>query len=282
VIGASSRLRALFKRVRASPTPAKGERLYAIGDLHGRLDLFRILIKQLEADVAARGNMPSRIILLGDLIDRGPYSRDLLELIRRMQVQNADRFVVLCGNHEEMLLASADGNASAQRLWLDNGGDATLRSYGIDQAEFLSLTSEQRGGVLSRVVGAETLTWLAALPVHFRSGGYFFCHAGIRPGISLDKQRREDLLWIREDFVSSNRRHGVVVVHGHSETADVEIKVNRINVDTAAYRTGQLTAVGMQGPYRWFISTTRRYSHRTDLDTALGAVSTAVQMTAPD
>jgi serine/threonine protein phosphatase 1 len=269
VTGISSQVKALFMRVRALPTPAGGDRIYAIGDVHGRFDLFRSLIKQLEADVAARRKIPTRIILLGDLIDRGTHSRAVLELIKRMQLQNGDRFVVLCGNHEDMLLASADGNANAQRLWLANGGDATLRSYGLEPSEFVTLTPEQRGDVLWRAVGADMLVWLAALPVHFRSGDYFFCHAGIRPGIPLNEQRREDLLWIRRDFVSSNRRHGAVVVHGHSETADVEIKANRINVDTAAYRSGQLTAVGLQGPYRWFISTAQRYLNRAELDAAL-------------
>ena len=193
--GISSRVRAFFVRERALPKPADGERLYAIGDLHGRLHLFRALIKQLETDAAGRGRITTRIIALGAIsIDRGPHSRDLLGLIKRTQLQNGDRFVVLCGNHEEMLLASADGNASAQRLWLENGGDATLRSYGLDPAEFVELTPEQRGGALWRAMGAEMLVWLAGLPAHFRSGDYFFCHAGIRPGISLDKQRREDLL----------------------------------------------------------------------------------------
>lgn len=267
--GISSRVRAFFAPAGVLPTPADGERLYAIGDVHGRLDLFRALIKRLEADAVGRGKMPTRLIVLGDLIDRGPHSRNVLELVMRMQLQNDDHFVVLRGNHEEMLLASAEGDASAQRLWLANGGDATLRSYGLDPAGFVELTPEQRGGALRQAIGAEMLAWLASLPVRFLSGDYFFCHAGIRPGIALAKQRREDLLWIRNDFVSSDRWHGAVVVHGHNEASDAEVRANRINVDTAAYRTGQLTAVGLQGPFRWFISTAQRYLNRADLEAAL-------------
>ena len=267
--GISSRMRALLVRAGSRPSTAEGERLYAIGDLHGRLDLFRALIKRLEADAAGRGKMRTRIVVLGDLIDRGPHSRGLLEIIRRMELQNKEHFVVLCGNHEEMLLASASGDAGGQRLWLANGGDATLRSYGLHPAEFVELTPEQRGGVLWRTVGAEMLSWLAALPTHFRSGDYFFCHAGIRPGVALVKQRREDLLWIRGEFLSSHRWHGAVVVHGHNEVAEVDVRGNRINIDTAAYRTGQLTAAGLQGAFQWFISTSHRYLNRADLDAAL-------------
>ena len=260
---------ALFKRALAPPVTANGERVYAVGDLHGRLDLFRRLIGQLEADVGERGSRRTRIILLGDLIDRGPQSRELLEMARRMQLLNSDRFVVLCGNHEEMLLASADGNSAAQRLWLENGGDATLMSYGVEPAEFIRLTPEQRGGLLWRAVGADTLVWLEALPIFARSADYFFCHAGVRPGVPLDKQRRADLLWIRGDFLSSNRPHGAIVVHGHSETDEIEIKNNRINIDTAAYRSGRLTAVALEGSYRWFVSTTCRYLYRAELEAAL-------------
>ncbi len=263
-----SRLANLFFRLRGHPVTANGERVYAIGDVHGRLDLFRILIRQIEADVSTRGRRSTRIVLLGDLIDRGSHSHELLVLAKRLHLRNSGRIVVLRGNHEEMLLASADGNASAQRLWVENGGDATLRSYGLDAAEFMRLTPEKRGRVLWRAVGADMLAWLESRPLVFRSGNYFFCHAGIRPGVPLENQRREDLLWIRREFVTSDQSHGAVIVHGHSATDAVEVSHNRINVDTAAYRSGQLTAVGLEGPYRWFLSTTERYLNRAALDEA--------------
>jgi serine/threonine protein phosphatase 1 len=168
-----------------------------------------------------------------------------------------------------MLLASAYGNADAQRLWVDNGGDATLKSYGLDSFEFMSLTPDERGSMLRQALGQDMLLWLEGLPISFRSGDYFFCHAGVRPGIPLDKQRREDLLWIRGEFLSSPGPYGAVIVHGHSETDTVEIKRSRINVDTGAYRSGQLTAVALEGPHRWFISTSERYLSREALEEAL-------------
>ena len=120
--------------------------------------------------------------------------------------------------------------------------------------------------VLRDAVGLETFRWLRALPSAYRMGDYFFCHAGVRPGIALEEQRREDLLWIRQEFLNSPDFHGAIIVHGHSETQEVEIRPNRISVDTSAYRSSELTAVAIQGPYRWFISTARKYLHRSDLD----------------
>ena len=112
---------------------------------------------------------------------------------------------------------------------------------------------------------SDTLAWLKALPLVYELGSYFFCHAGVRPGVPLKKQRREDLLWIRREFLDSSRSHGAVIVHGHSEMDEIQVARNRISVDTAAYRSGELTAVGLQGPFRWFISTTQRYLNESDL-----------------
>jgi serine/threonine protein phosphatase 1 len=243
--------------------------VYAIGDIHGRLDLFQQLLRQLEGDVGSRASRSTRIVLLGDLIDRGPHSRQVLELARLIERNNRGRIVVLCGNHEDLLLASADGHADAQRLWLECGGDATLRSYGLDPAEFARLPPEKRAFTLQKHVGPDMLRWLAGLPTHWRSGDYFFCHAGVRPGVSLENQRREDLLWIRREFLDSQVDHGAVIVHGHSEVGDGDVRTNRVGVDTGAYRSGELTAVGLQDTFRWFISTTRRYLSRSDLDSAL-------------
>ena len=263
-------LAASFRRRTTSPATSHGTRIYAIGDIHGRLDLFQRLLRQLEADVGSRGSRPTRIVLLGDLIDRGPHSREVLELARLIQRNNQGRVVVLCGNHEELLLASADGHADAQRLWLECGGDATLRSYGLDPAGFVALSPEKRAFTLQKHIGPDMLRWLAGLPTCWRNGDYFFCHAGVRPGVPLQDQRREDLLWIRREFLESQSHHGAVIVHGHCEVGDVDVRTNRIGVDTGAYRSGELTAVGLQDAFRWFVSTTRKYLSRSDLDSALG------------
>jgi serine/threonine protein phosphatase 1 len=164
-----------------------------------------------------------------------------------------------------MILASASGHPSAQKLWIGNGGDATLRSYGLDPSAFLGLAPLERAEAIRSVVGAEMLEWLHALPLTYQSGDYFFCHAGVRPSLPLDRQRRWDLLWIRDEFTTSEAQHGAVIVHGHSETDQVEVRPNRINVDTGAYRSGNLTAVGLQGPLRWFVSTAVRYRHEPNL-----------------
>jgi serine/threonine protein phosphatase 1 len=163
--------------------------------------------------------------------------------------------LLLCGNHEELLLASAGGNEMAQRVWLGNGGDATLRSFGIAPELFAASAADERADMIHEHVGQDVLDWLRSLPLFYRSGDYYFCHAGVRPGVPLDAQQREDLLWIRDEFLVSRAWHGAVVVHGHSEADAVEEVDNRINVDTGAYRTDILTAIGLEGTARWFIST---------------------------
>ena len=239
---------------RALPATAPGERIYAIGDVHGRFDLLHQLMKLIEDDARSRGECATRLVFLGDLIDRGPCSRQLLELVRRAH-QELDGVTVLLGNHEDLLLESAYGSASAQRAWLQNGGDATLRSFGIDPCELAKASSDEMAETLFKVIGDRAIAWLDSLPLCFQSGDYFFCHAGIRPKISLEKQQRMDLLWIRTKFLESRRYHGAVIVHGHSEVGEIAFHHNHINVDTAAYRTGVLTAVGLQSTEQWSIQT---------------------------
>jgi serine/threonine protein phosphatase 1 len=239
------------------PATADGERIYAIGDVHGRLDLLELLMRRMERDVQSRDECPTRVILLGDLIDRGPYSRQLLDLAQR---SHSDRVTVLLGNHEDLLLESAYGNAAAQRAWLQLGGDATLRSFGLDSRELGAASADDMADALCEVLGDRTLAWLDSLPLWFESGDYFFCHAGIRPGVPLHRQRRQDLLAIRKKFLSSQQYHGAVIVHGHSETDQIVFDRNHINVDTAAYRTGVLSAVGLQGTLQWSIATYREHS----------------------
>jgi serine/threonine protein phosphatase 1 len=240
--------------LRAPPATAPGERIYAIGDVHGRFDLLHELMKRIEIDARSRDACATRLVFLGDLIDRGPCSRELLEVVRRAH-QEIDRITVLLGNHEDLLLESAYGSASAQRAWLENGGDATLRSFGVDPGELVDASADQIAATLFEAIGDRVITWLDSLPLHFKSGDYFFCHAGVRPKISLEKQQRKDLLWIRTKFLESTLYHGSVIVHGHSEVGDIAFHHNHINVDTAAYRTGVLTAVGLEATEQWSIQT---------------------------
>lgn len=234
----------------ATPSP---ERIYAIGDVHGRADLFAMILRAIQRDGRTRGASATKIIILGDLIDRGPRSRDMIEMVRRFD-EGTSGVVTLRGNHEELLVRSAAGSDAAQRIWFRNGGAATLLSFGLHPDRLRGLSAPERARRITEAVGTPNLEWIRALPTHFISGDYFFCHAGIRPGLDLNKQRTRDLLWIRDEFLKSEVEHGAIIVHGHAETKEPEIRHNRINIDTAAYRTGRLTAIGLEGPERWILS----------------------------
>ena len=227
------------------------DRIYAIGDLHGCADLFARILREIRNDVRVRGQgTTTRIILLGDLIDRGPRSRDLVAMAMRF-VTSDTGVIVLRGNHEDMLLRAANGSAAAQRVWLRNGGAQTLTSFGFDPAQLSGLDTADRARAISDAIGPDTIEWFATLPTQFRSGDYFFCHAGVRPGVPLHQQSTRDLLWIGKEFARSTLDHGAVIVHGHAEARRVEFRPNRINVDTGAYRTGRLSAIGLEGAHRW-------------------------------
>lgn len=239
-----------------SPRTAAGERVYAIGDIHGRLDLLEQLIGLIRQDNAGRPPASVRMVCVGDIIDRGPESA---EIVRRCMdfSRRTDRFVVLKGNHEAMLVDGLGGNFLALSLWLRSGGGPALTSWGV--ADDLVARGPSRELVKAALasISAETLDWLAALPLLCRSGDYLFVHAGIRPGVPIDRQTAEDLMWIRDDFLRSDADHdGLVVVHGHSisETGVVS-KPNRIGIDTGAYRTNILTAVMLDGDERRTFST---------------------------
>ncbi len=249
--------RRLFSSSRASRwRPASlpaGQRVYAVGDVHGRLDLLTALIAQIASDDAAREAADSRLILLGDYVDRGPDSAGVLRYIRENLLPTGN-VTLLRGNHEQYMLAAHDGNVEALTAWLRYGGWETLQSYGVDEGAI-----EQRShltiAAMQAAIPAADIELLRALEVQYRSGDYFFVHAGIRPGTALDAQSEQDMLWIRERFLADDRDHGVIIVHGHSPTDAPELRRNRIGVDTLAYDSGRLTAVGLEGTERWFIHT---------------------------
>lgn len=235
------------------PSTAKNDRVYAIGDIHGRHDLLKSLLALIDDHSAAMNEKGSHhIIVLGDMIDRGPDSRAVIRTLR--ELGRKSEITVLLGNHEEMMLRAIDGEPGVMKAWLRFGGDATLRSFGIEppQGDF-----DQPALIraIKDAIPERWLEWLRGLPVSARSGDYFFCHAGIRPGVDLKRQDRSDLIWIRDDFLSSDEAHGVVVVHGHSITPDVELRHNRIGIDTGAYRTDMLTAAYFAGRLCHILST---------------------------
>lgn len=239
--------------VTSEPSLPENLRCYAIGDVHGRLDLLDRLLTAIDEDRRAREPVGEvEIILLGDLIDRGPQSAGV---VRRVMAGVEGAAVhALMGNHEELMLDALDGDRGRLKSWLRVGGDVALESWGLPPA----LLEDELDAVLAAARTAVTpaeRSWLGKRPLLLRRGDYAFVHAGVRPGIPLDRQVREDMLWIRGDFLESSRDHGAMVVHGHSISEAVEERSNRIGIDTGAWRTGHLTALGLQGRDRWQLQT---------------------------
>ncbi|GGD99481.1 metallophosphoesterase [Aureimonas endophytica] len=217
------------------PGLAEGEVVYAVGDIHGRADLLERMIDRIAADRAEHPGLRCTEIYLGDYIDRGPDSAEVIARLRR-RMDEAE-LICLLGNHEAMLLDALDGKLPIE-AWLYNGGDATLASYGIEpdedgayrQADLLDLPQDH-------------LAFLRGLSLFVRRGPYFFVHAGLRPGLPLERQSPTDLVWIRHDFLDFDGPLGAVVVHGHTPVEEPEFRPNRIGIDTGAVRTGRLTCL---------------------------------------
>lgn len=243
----------------AGPAPAvrqipAGERVYAIGDIHGRLDLLEKLVAAIRADNAARVPARVRIILVGDIIDRGPDSAAIVDRCMAFTART-DAFVVLKGNHEAMMVDALRGDFIALALWLRQGGGAALQSWGVAEEVIADGASPALIRAARDRVPPEVIAWLTDLPLMYRIGDYLFVHAGIRPGRQIEDQSNEDLLWIRREFLESEEDQGVVVVHGHSVSDDgVTIRPNRIGIDTGAYRTGLLSALALEGDHRWILA----------------------------
>jgi serine/threonine protein phosphatase 1 len=242
------------KKAIEQPSTEAGDRIYAIGDVHGRHDLLAELLERIEAHSAA---LPAprnlHIIQLGDLIDRGPDSAKVLRYVQKVQ-QRTERFIVLQGNHEILMLRALAGETGLLRAWMRTGGRQTLESFGITPPERGADEAEAIAQI-KRVLPAGLLDWLQRLPLTAQSGDYFFCHAGIRPGVSLKRQSRDDLLWIRDQFLEDTTPHPAVIVHGHTVTPEVDVRANRIGIDTGAYESGVLTALYLEGTRREFIAT---------------------------
>lgn len=237
-----------------SPTVPAGRRIYAIGDVHGRMDLLERLIAQILADNQTRGDAEAEIVLLGDLIDRGPDSADVVAWAMEGRAGPLP-VSTLMGNHEEQLVDSVLGEGALLTGWLTYGGLDTLRSFGVEPGLLASGDHRAIRQAAREAVPASVATWMAALPVHRRAGDYLLVHAGVRPGVALDRQSPRDLRWIRGEFLESDADHGAVVVHGHSIRPAVELRTNRIGLDTGAYRSGRLSAVGLEGSARWILQT---------------------------
>jgi len=248
------RFRQLFSAPEREPARASvpaGERVYAVGDIHGRLDLFEQMIAQIESDDERRGPAQTTVVLLGDLIDRGPDSAGVIAAARAWGECRTVR--TIAGNHEEMFLESFD-RVEVLRHFLRYGGKETVLSYPIDPAAYRNLSLEELQERMRAAVPAGDLEFLRNAEDAIAIGDYLFVHAGVRPGVPLDQQKASDLRWIRDSFLDHEGDHGHVVVHGHTITEAVEERPNRIGIDTGAFMSGRLTALGLEGSERWYLT----------------------------
>jgi serine/threonine protein phosphatase 1 len=239
----------------ALPSVGVGTRVYAIGDIHGCSDLFRTLVARVIEDAQVRGSTEElRVILLGDLVDRGPDSKGVIDLAIKLS-SAWSKFSILMGNHEEVFLQALSGDPAAIRFFLRIGGRETLLSYGID-ADLIDRDNEELlHAAMLRAIPESHRDFLAGLQHSIVVGDYLFVHAGIRPGVPLEEQKRSDFHWIRDEFLRHEDRHSHVVIHGHSIAQFVDEQPNRIGIDTGAYATGRLTAIGLEDTSRWYINT---------------------------
>lgn len=237
------------------PALPAGERIYAVGDIHGRRDLLDKLLKRIHKDLNAWKDK-SRIVFLGDYIDRGPDSAAVLDRLVEGPGP-ADAWICLKGNHDHFahyMLTTENWQQHHLDTWLANGGDEAMRSWGIP-SRIVRGDPDAAVAALKECVPAEHGEFLARLRLSYRAGDYMFVHAGIRPGVPLELQDERDLLWIRSDFLNHRHDFGAHVVHGHTITRTVDARPNRTGIDTGAYSSGRLTALVLEGAERRVLST---------------------------
>jgi len=254
-------LKALLRR---KPKPAApidtatlpdGMRVYAIGDVHGRRDLLDVLLDQIFADDRARGAADTHIVFLGDLMDRGPDSAGVIDRAIELSQTMGRNVHFLMGNHEEVYLAAATGDEKLVRFFCKIGGRETILSYDISAAEYNALTMGELAARLPALLPQAHVDFVSRFQDRVVMGDYAFVHAGVRPGVGIEKQRAKDLRWIREEFLIDETPHDKLIVHGHTITDDVEECTNRIGIDTGAYMSGMLTALALEGRSRWYLKT---------------------------
>ena len=234
----------------------QGRRVYAVGDIHGRADLLTRLLEDLRADAGA-GDYEGRpiLIFLGDYVDRGFQSKDVINILLSNMVSPFETYF-LKGNHEQAMLQFL-GDAGIGPRWAEYGGAETLVSYGVQPPRTRTSPEEwmQASADLREALPDEHLQFLKNLELSVRVGDYVFVHAGVRPGVPLDQQNEQDLLWIREEFLNDRRSLGAVIVHGHTPIQNPYRDGRRISLDTGAYLSGKLTAARFEHDAVEFITT---------------------------
>lgn len=234
----------LFGAAHAGPLVPDGVRVYAIGDVHGRADLLDRLLSRIDEDLEQRPIATPLHIFLGDYVDRGPASAGVLDrLISRGKTHQT---LCLKGNHELYLLEFLD-NPAVLKVWGQYGGLTTLLSYGLRPTLNADLEEQSElAAALRQAMPKSHYQFLSDLPLTFTCGDFFFVHAGVRPGAPLSRQREDDLLWIRDEFLCHEEPFEKVIVHGHTPVREPEVRKNRINIDTGAYATGRLTCLTLE------------------------------------
>ena len=227
-------------------------RSYAIGDIHGHIDLLRAAPARIAADRRDVGDSDAPIVHLGDLVDRGPASNEVVEYLRR-GTNSGDRWITLRGNHDSLFArflanpAARDPGLRADLTYLDRriGGAATLASYGVMDAGIRPIAEVHADALY--LVPVTHGPWMATLPLTFAYDTTLFVHAGLRPGVPLARQTETDLMWIRGPFLDDPRDHGALVVHGHTPVEQPSHYGTRLNLDTGAAYGGPLCAVVIEG-----------------------------------
>ncbi len=231
--------------------------IYAIGDIHGRLDLLAAIHDRIETDARQRAARRRLVVYLGDYVSRGEDSRRVVDRVREWLPDGFGR-IALKGNHEDLLVRFVDGEIDAGRHWFDYGGLDTLAHYGVAIGDRHARDDASVAILRDRFAAAlphSHLGFFRSLPVSYRAGDYFFVHGGVRPRVPLDEQSNHDCMWIRKAFLDSDDDHGAVVVHGHSISEKPVVRHNRIGIDTGAYRSGVLTCLVLDGTCREFLQT---------------------------
>ncbi|MFC4292788.1 metallophosphoesterase family protein [Sphingorhabdus arenilitoris] len=250
----------LFKQ-KSKPRPIDaaqipvGRRVYAIGDVHGRNDLLKELLRKILDDDNARGPADMQIIMLGDLVDRGPDSAGVIDTAMALKDWKPNtRF--LTGNHEEVFLDAVNsGDPKIVRFFIRIGGESTILSYPISRKDYLKMDMKELAEKLPQIIPQRHVDFLTSFEDQIVIGDYIFVHAGIRPGVAIEDQEATDLRWIRGSFLNHKGDFEKVVVYGHTITKDVDESRSRIGIDTGAYDSGKLTAIGLEGGERWYLQT---------------------------
>jgi serine/threonine protein phosphatase 1 len=236
---------------RTKPRIPDSKRIYAIGDVHGRADLLAVLLDRIDRDLKSRPIAEPIQVFVGDYIDRGPDSRLVIDLL--IARQRHHKMVFLKGNHEVYAWEFLS-DPSLLSDWMKIGAIPTLVSYGVKPASRVDPQSGQETAIAFRQAMPDShCRFLEGLSLSFTCGDYFFTHAGVRPGVPLQKQSNEDLLWIRDDFLLHEGEFGMIIVHGHTPAMEPDIRQNRINIDTGAYATGRLTCLVLEADQMSFL-----------------------------